>query len=62
MDDQGRFAPVGNGKIDFSRILKNAKLSGMKYYIVEQDQVFDGMTPLEAIKTSKEGLKKIGFN
>jgi sugar phosphate isomerase/epimerase len=62
MDEQGRFAPVGNGKIDFGRILKNAKLSGMKYYIVEQDQVFDGMTPIEAIKTSKEGLKKFGFN
>jgi sugar phosphate isomerase/epimerase len=62
MDDQGRFAPVGKGKIDFARILKNAKLSGMKYYIVEQDQVFDGMQPLEAIKISKEGLKSFGFN
>lgn len=62
MDEQGRFDPVGNGKIDFARILKNAKLSGMKYYIVEQDQVFDGITPMESIKTSKEGLKKLGFN
>ncbi len=62
MDDQGRFAPVGKGTIDFGRILKNKKLSGMKYYIVEQDQVFDGMTPMEAIKTSKEGLTKFGFN
>ncbi len=62
MDDQGRFAPVGKGTIDFGRILKNRKLSGMKYYIVEQDQVFDGITPMEAIKTSKEGLTKFGFN
>ncbi len=61
MDDQGRFAPVGKGKIDFGRILQNKKLSGMKYYIVEQDQVFDGITPLEAIKTSREGLTKFGF-
>ncbi len=61
MDDQGRFAPVGKGTIDFGRILKNAKLSGMKYYIVEQDQVFDGMMPLDAIKISKEGLNKFGF-
>ena len=61
MDDQGRFAPVGKGKIDFGRILKNAKLSGMKYYIVEQDQMFDGMDPLEAIRWSREGLKKYGF-
>lgn len=62
MDDQGRFAPVGKGKIDFARILKNAKLSGMKYYIVEQDQVFDGMDPMEAIRLSREGLIKFGFN
>jgi sugar phosphate isomerase/epimerase len=62
MDDQGRFAPVGKGKIDFARILINAKLSGMKYYIVEQDQVFDGMDPMEAIRLSKEGLIKFGFN
>ncbi len=61
MDEQGRFAPVGKGKIPFDKILNNAKLSGMKYYIVEQDQVFDGMTPYEAIKISKEGLKKFGF-
>jgi len=61
MDKEGRFAPVGNGTIDFARILKNKKLSGMKYYIVEQDQVFDGMKPLEAIKISKEGLIKFGF-
>jgi len=62
MDKEGRFAPVGQGTIDFGKILANKKLSGMKYYIVEQDQVFDGITPLEAIKTSKEGLTKFGFN
>lgn len=62
MDSQERFAPVGQGKIDFKRILENKKLSGMKYYIVEQDQTFDGMKPFEALKLSKEGLKKFGFN
>jgi sugar phosphate isomerase/epimerase len=61
MDEQGRFAPVGQGKIDFARILANKKLSGMKYYIVEQDMVFDGMQPLDALKISKEGLNKFGF-
>ncbi|MCJ7465700.1 MAG: sugar phosphate isomerase/epimerase [Maribacter sp.] len=60
MDDQGRFAPVGNGHIDFAKILANKKLSGMKYYMVEQDRTFD-MTPLEAIKISHEGLKKLGL-
>ena len=61
MDKEGRFAPVGNGQIDFARILANKKLSGMKYYMVEQDMTFDGMEPLEVIKISHEGLKKFGF-
>lgn len=60
MDAQGRFAPVGEGRIDFKRILAEKKLSGMKYYFVEQDQTFD-MKPLEAIMVSYKGLKKIGF-
>ncbi len=62
MDEQGRFAPVGKGKIDFAKILAKKKLSGMKYYMVEQDQTFDGMKPLEAIEISHKGIKQIGFN
>lgn len=61
MDEQGRFAPVGTGTIDFKSILAEKKLSGMKYYFVEQDQTFNNMEPLEAIKVSHEGLKEIGF-
>jgi len=62
MDDQGRFAPVGTGTIDFAKILEKKDVSGMEYYIVEQDRTFDDMTPQEAIKISHEGLKKFGFN
>ncbi|WP_373516620.1 sugar phosphate isomerase/epimerase family protein [Pricia sp.] len=61
MDDQGRFAPVGTGTIDFASILAKKDLSGMEYYMVEQDMTFDGLKPLEAIKISHEGLKEIGF-
>ncbi|WP_273566041.1 sugar phosphate isomerase/epimerase family protein [Maribacter halichondriae] len=61
MDDQGRFAPVGNGTIDFKKILAQKERSGMKYYMVEQDMTFDGLQPLEAINISHEGLKEIGF-
>ena len=61
MDDQGRFAPVGSGNIDFKRILSHKKLSGMKYYMVEQDKTFN-MRPLEAIKVSHKALGKIGFD
>lgn len=61
MDDQGRFAPVGKGNIDFGKILSQKKLSGMKYYMVEQDKTFDGMNPLDAIEISRAGIEKIGF-
>lgn len=61
MDDQGRFAPVGEGHIDFTMITNNADVSGMKYYFVEQDQTFNH-APLEAIKISHEGLKKFGLD
>ncbi|MGA9270504.1 MAG: sugar phosphate isomerase/epimerase [Lutimonas sp.] len=61
MDEEGKFAPVGTGKIDFSRILKEKDKSGMIYYYVEQDNTW-GKEPLDVIKTSHEGLKKFGFN
>ena len=61
MDEKGRFAPVGKGTIDFARILEKKKLSGLKYYMVEQDKTFDGLQPIDAIKISHEGLSKIGF-
>jgi len=61
MDDQGRFAPVGTGSIDFSKILTKKKESGMEYYFVEQDMAFDGMNPFEAIKISHDNIRKIGF-
>lgn len=62
MDQEGRFAPVGTGTIDFARILAEKEVSGMEYYIVEQDRTFDGLGPLQAIQISHVGLKEIGFN
>lgn len=61
MDEEGKFAPVGKGKIDFKGILANKEKSGMQYYMVEQDQTFE-ITPLEAIKISHQGIKELGFN
>ncbi len=60
MNAQGRFAPVGTGKIDFAEILQHRELSGMTHYFVEQDQTFN-RTPLEAVKISHKGLGEIGF-
>lgn len=60
MDLEGKFTPVGNGTIDFAEILNKKDKSGMKYYMVEQDETFS-MEPLEAIKVSHEGIKRFGF-
>ncbi|QCK17081.1 sugar phosphate isomerase/epimerase family protein [Mangrovivirga cuniculi] len=61
MDSQGRFAPVGEGQLDFARYLSYKDLAGMKYYFVEQDETYDGMTPLKAIEISHKALKDLGF-
>lgn len=60
MDSEGRFAPVGEGGIDFKRILAEKEVAGMEAYFVEQDATFNH-TPLEAIKISYQGLQEIGF-
>ncbi len=61
MDEEGKFAPVGEGTIDFKRILEQKETSGMMKYFVEQDQSWD-KKPLDVIKISHEGLKEIGFH
>ncbi len=60
MDAEGRFAPVGEGSIDFARILAAKEQSGMRFYLVEQDMTWNE-TPMQAIAISKKGLTKIGF-
>lgn len=61
MDEEGKFAPVGEGTIDFKRILAQKEASGMVKYFVEQDRTWD-QKPMEVIKISHEGLKEIGFH
>lgn len=51
-----KFTEVGNGVIDFPTIFKNAKLSGMKYWFVEQD-ICPG-SPFDSIKTSITNLRE----
>jgi sugar phosphate isomerase/epimerase len=60
IDQEGKFAPVGTGTIDFKSILAQKEKSGMEFYLVEQDQTF-GLDPMEAIKISHKGLVDLGF-
>lgn len=62
MDDQERFAPVGQGSIDFAEILTHQSKAGMVHYFVEQDQTFDGMTPFESVQISHQKIVELGFN
>ncbi len=61
MDSEGRFAPIGEGSINFARILAEKAESGMEFYLVEQDQTFNE-TPMEAIAISHRALEELGFN
>ena len=56
-DNQFRFAPLGTGRQDFSKILAACEESGTEIVIVVQDSVYDGMTELEAAKISRDYLK-----
>lgn len=53
-----KFAPVGEGILDFKSILTAAAKHGVKYGAVEQDDCY-GANPLDAIKTSFINLQKL---
>jgi sugar phosphate isomerase/epimerase len=49
---------LGQGSIDFPKILKTAKRNSVKYYIVEQER-YDNTTEMDSAKADAEYLKKI---
>lgn len=51
---------LGEGSIDFPKILKNAKDDGVQYYIVEQER-YDNTTEMDSAKADAAYLKKIKF-
>jgi sugar phosphate isomerase/epimerase len=53
-----KFAPVGEGILDFKAILDAASKHGVKYGAVEQDDTY-GANPLDAIRTSFNNLQKL---
>ena len=59
--DQGNdgfeFRPLGQGVQDFAAILAACEECGTETVIVEQDNVYGGMTDLEAARLSREYLK-----
>ncbi|MFN8000622.1 MAG: sugar phosphate isomerase/epimerase [Acidobacteriota bacterium] len=53
------FTEVGRGVINFKELLAQGKKSGVKYYIVEQDQTPG--SPFDSLKISIDYLKKLEF-
>lgn len=48
---------LGQGSIDYAKILQVAKDNGMEYYIVEQEK-YTGTTPLQAVEANAAYMKK----
>lgn len=55
-----RFAPVGEGNLNWKRILKKASKGGVKYMMVEQDDCY-GMDPFDALAVSYRNLSAMGY-
>ena len=51
---------IGNGGLCWDKILKTAEATGVKHYVVEQDNNFTG-TPFDSLKMSADFLKKYQY-
>lgn len=58
-DEEGSFAEVGYGTMDYPTILRKAAELGVKHFIVEQDQCFH--PPLESVRMSITYLSSLGL-
>lgn len=54
-----RFAPVGEGILDFKTILATAVKQGVRWGIVEQDDCYE-TPPMEALRRSFGNLRRLG--
>ncbi len=55
--DRNLYTELGNGRIDFTKIMPDASLAGLKYYYVEQGDHF-AVDPMQSIATSAAYVKK----
>lgn len=51
------FAPVGSGNLNFAPIIAQAKASGVKYFLVEQDNANAFANPLGQVRMSIETIR-----
>lgn len=53
------FTPIGQGTIDYKPIFANAKLAGLKYFVIEQDNAADSGDSLASARAGYEGLVRV---
>ncbi len=58
--DVVQFAEVGEGSLDFPAIIEQAKESGARHLLIEQDRTYD-RTAFEALQVSHDNLVKLGY-
>ena len=56
-NNRDRYTELGNGRIDFTKIMPDAALAGLQYYYVEQGDHF-AIDPMHSIATSAAYVKK----
>jgi len=56
-----RFAEIGEGNLNWPRILEAAQKGGVQYYLVEQDNCY-GRDPFESLAISYRNLKAMGLS
>ena len=51
---------IGQDSFDWAELIKaNIEHGGTEWIVIEQEEYPDGMTPLQAVKASKQGLDNI---
>ena len=61
VDRQPRMAPIGEGNINFDRVLSTAEAAGTEFALVEQDDCY-GEDPFDCLRRSYLYLKAQGLN
>ncbi len=51
---------LGQGEIDWATLLPLARVQGMEYFIVEQEQ-YEGTTPIKAVEDNAQFMSKLTF-
>lgn len=54
------FAEVGEGVLDFPAIIRAGQETGIRYFLLEQDETY-GKSAFDSLKLSRDNLVKMGF-